>query len=336
LTDDVIYSYLHIVRIVPLFAVFVIIFCRAPAVQAQVIKGYSFSLCPQFGLFYGHVEEIVYPSDTRADLLSLLLWDMKPVYYYGFLMELSPVKPMEKRGFYSGLSVKFGIPGPSGVMEDRDWESKVTTELTGFSSHDNITKEIFLLDFSTGFSFPFFNALLIKTFVNISYMDFRFSGENGHGTYAREISLDSGIYYPINDAPDERQFSGKVISYKQEWLYFAPGVSVGYGYKELFLAEISFMITPLVLCFDLDEHIKRTRQYKDNMIGGIMLEPGFRCSLNMSKWLGISCDISWRYISGTRGLTYIKPIGSGKYKQVGEAGSGMSTLATSLSLKVKL
>jgi len=323
-------------RIVPLFTVFVIIFCRAPVVQAQVIRDYSFSLSPQFGFFYGQVEEIVYPSDinTKADLLSLLLWDLKPVFYYGFLMDFSPVKPMEKWGLFSGLSVKFGIPGPSGVMEDRDWQSVVNTELTNFSSHDNSARESFLLDFSTGVSFPFYNALLVKTFVNISYMNFRFYGENGYGTYARRLG--DGIYAPINDDPIKRQFSGRVINYRQKWLYFAPGVSVGYGYKDFFLAEISFMISPLVLCFDLDEHIERNLQFKDNMIGGIMLEPGFRFSMNLSKWLGISCDISWRHISGTRGPIYIRPIGFGKYKQEGEAGAGMSMLNTSLSLKVKL
>jgi len=165
-------------------------------------------------------------------------------------------------------------------------------------------------------------------------MNFRFSGENGYGIYAKNIDTDN--YVPINNAT-KVPFSGKVINYRQEWLYFAPGVSVGYGYKNFFLAEISFMISPLVLCFDLDEHIERKIQYKDNMFGGIMLEPGFRCSLNLNKWLGIYCDISWRYISGTRGLTYWRrPIGFGNYKQEGEAGAGMSMFNTALSLKVKL
>jgi len=324
-------------RIVPFFAVFVIIFCCAPVVQAQINKDYSFSLCPQFGFFYGHAEEIVYPTDTKGDLLSLLLWDMKPVFYYGFLMDFSPVKPMERWSFFSGLSMKYGIPGPSGVMEDRDWMSKENAELTHFSSHDNITKEIFLLDFSVGVSFPFFNALLVKTFVNISYMNFRFYGENGYKIYAR--SLGDGKYAPINDDPEEESFSGwgKVISYSQKWFYAAPGVSVGYGYKEYFLAEISFMISPLVSCADLDEHILKDWQFRDNMKGGIMIEPGFRFSFTASKWFGISCEISWRYISGTRGPTYVRrQIGIGKYTQEGEAGAGQSMLNTALLLKVRL
>jgi len=324
-------------RIVTVFAVFVIIFCRAPAVHAQVNKDYAFSLSPQSGFLYGHVEEIVYPPpEMKADLLSLLLWDMKPVFYFGLLMDFSPVRPMERKGFFSGLSIKSGIPGPSGRMEDRDWMSKKNAGLTHFSSHDNITKEVFLLDFSAGFSFPFFNFMLVKTFVNISYMNFRFYGENGYGIYARETPPYSGIYASIDDEPKKTSFNGKVISYSQEWFYAAPGVSLGFGYKEYFLAEISFIITPLVLCAGLDEHKGRNIQFRDKMTGGVMLEPGFRFSVFAAKWLNISCDISWRFISGTSGPSYYRPIGIGDYKQEGEAGAGLSMLNTALLLKVKL
>jgi len=330
-------------RILSFFTVFVIILFFAPVVQAQVITDYSFSLCPQFGLVYGHVEEIVYPTNTKAELLSLLLWDVKPVFYYGLLMDFSPVKPMERWRFFSGLSMKFGIPGPSGVMEDRDWQSAENTELTNFSSHDNITKELFFLDFSAGVSFPFFNLLIVKTFVTISYMNFRFNGENGYGTYARHLGNDK--YAPIDDAPTEISFNGlgTVISYSQEWFYAAPGVSVGIGYKEYFLAEISFMASPLVLCAGLDEHKERKIQFRDRMTGGILLEPGFRFSVAASKWLGISWEISWRYIHGTRGASYQReafssePIGTGiDMLSANEAGSGMSVLNSALLLKVKL
>ena len=329
-------------RIVSFFAGLVIIFFCARPVQAQINKDYAFSLCPQFGLFYGHVEEMVYPTDTKADLLSLLLWDIKPVFYYGFLMDFSPVRPMEKNGFFLDLSMKYGVPGPSGVMEDRDWLSKQNTELTNFSSHDNITKEIFQLDFSAGFSFPFSRTLLVKTFVNISYMNFRFYGENGYGIYARETPPYSGIYAPIDDDPAKITYNGlgKLISYRQEWFCAAPGFSIGYGYKDLFLAEISYMITPLVLCTDFDEHYYNYiggTQYGDNMKGGIMIEPGFKFSLNVNRRLGVSFEISWRYISGTRGPSYYRrPIGFGSYIQSGEAGAGMSMLNTALLLKVKL
>jgi len=317
--------------------VFVIILFRALPVSAQENGNYSFFIYPQFGVFYGQVSEIVYPpADMKADLLSLLSWDMKPVPYFGIMIEFSPARPMERWRFFFDLSLKFGIPCPSGNMEDRDWMSKENTKLTHFSTHDNVTKEIFILDFSSGVSFPIRNILLIKTFVNISLMSFCFNGENGSLTYARQQG--DGIYNSIDDDPIERSLSGmgKVISYSQKWFYAAPGVSLGMGYKELLFAEISFIITPLVLCTDMDEHILTNTQYKDKMKGGIMLEPGFRFSLNLKKWLGISCEISWRYISRTRGPSYNRSIGSGIYVREGEAGAGLSMLNTALMLKVRL
>jgi len=324
-------------RIVTVFTVFVFILCAFP-VSAQINKNYSFSVGPQFGAFYGHAEEIVYPPPgAKAPLYSLLLWEMKPVFYSGLLMDFSPVRPMERWRFFSGLSMKFGIPGPSGVMEDKDWMSKENADLTHYSRHDNITKEIFLFDFSAGVSFPFFNALLVKTFVNISFMNFKFNGENGYITYARDLG--DGKYAPIDDNPKEESFSGrgKVIGYRQQWFFAAPGVSVGYGYRNYFLAEIYFMVSPLVFCTGLDEHIERNIQFKDNLSGGCLLEPGFKFSFSAGKWIGISCNISWRYINGTRGPSYNRtPIGSGKYIQEGEAGSGLSILNASLLLKVKL
>jgi len=330
-------------RMVSFFSVLVIIVLCVRPVQAQINKDYSFSLCPQFGLVSGYIEEIVYPTNTKAELLSQLLWEMKPVYYYGFLMDFSPVRQMEKWGFFSGLSMKFGIPGLSGVMEDRDWMSVENTGLTHFSTHDNITKELFLLDFSTGVSFPFFNTLIVKTFVNISYMLFRFSGENGYKIYARLVDrYVPGKYYPINDAPDEELLSGKMISYRQEWFHAAPGVSLGFSYKKYFLTEISFMASPLVFCVGLDEHKERKIQFRDFMRGGLMLEPGFRFSFAATRMLGISWEISWRYINGTKGDSYSReafsePIGSGiDILSANKAGAGLSVLNTALLFKVRL
>lgn len=323
-------------RIVTLFTVFVIILFRVLPVSAQENKDYSLSISPQLGVFYGHVEEIVCPPpEIKADMLSQLLWDLKPVFYYGFLMELSPVRPMEKWRFFFDLSFKFSIPGRSGVMEDRDWESVENTGLTKFSSHDNIAKQLILIDFSAGVSFPLRNILLFKTFIHISYMNLNFTGENGHLTYAKQLG--DGIYAPIDNDPIVYSLNGKVINYSQAWFYAAPGISLGYGYKDYFRVEISFTISPLILCTDFDEHILTNTQYMDKMKGGIMLEPGLLFSLNLSKRLGISCDVSWRYISRTKGLTYIRhPIDAGDYTQEGKAGAGLSIFNTALLLKVKL
>ena len=311
-------------RNITAFTVLVIILCSIQPVQAQESQAYAFSLSPQFGLVSGKAEEIVYPVNTRTRMLSQLLWDMKPVFYYGLLLDFSQINPRDKWGFFSNFSLKQGIPRISGYMEDRDWISEGNRDLTHFSKHDNHTRELFLLDFSAGLSIPFRRVLLLKTFINVSFMRFSFFGTDGYGNY-------------ILRDPPHVDFSGKVISYTQDWLIAAPGVSLGYFFFSNFSAELSFMASPLILCVDLDEHKTTNTQYRDYMRGGILFEPGFRLSYTISKWFAVSWDFSWRYISRTNGDTYVrKPIGKGTYEQEGRAGAGLSIINTSLSLKVRL
>jgi outer membrane protease len=241
---------------------------------------------------------------------------------------------MEKRGFFFNLSLKFGIPGASGYMENRDWLSKENTDLTHYSKHDNNTRELFFLDVSSGLTFPLKQAFLLKTYINFSFMRFSFYSMDGYGIYA--LHNGNGIYESIDDTSANRQqFKGKVISYTQEWLYAAPGVSLGYYYKH-FLAEISFQISPLVFCTGLDEHKTTNVQYRDYMMGGIFLEPGVRFTAAVSKWFDLSWEFSWRYISGTTGYTHRRsPIGSGVDIKEGEAGAGLSIINSGLLLKIR-
>jgi len=332
--------FLHTKGNITVFAALVIIFCATQPIQAQ--ESYAVSFSPLFGMVHGHAEELVYPGENhKAPLLSELLWDMKPVFYYGFSLDLSQVDPRERWGFFADFSLKHGIPGMSGSMEDRDWRSVVNANLTDYSKHDNHSREMFLLDVRGGLSFPFRRLMLLKAYVNVSFMRFRFIGMDGYGIYALESGGEgSGIFDSIIDnSHREEDYSGeKVISYTQEWLTFAPGVSFGYFFHRNFFAELSFLASPLVLCVDLDEHKPpENTQYQDLMQGGILIEPGLRLSYAASKWLEISWEFSWRHISGTKGVTYSrKPIGTGTWVQAGQAGAGLSIINTALVFKLRM
>ena len=320
------------------FAVLVIILCAARPVQAQENQSYAVSLSPLFGMVHGHAEELVYPGEeTKAPLLSQLLWNMKPVLYYGFSLDLSQINQRERWGYFVNFSMKYGIPGISGIHENRDWQSVQNASLTDFSRHDNHTMEMFLLNARAGLSFPLRRVMLLKVFADVSFMCFSFAGMDGYGIYARKIS--EGYYHPFDDNPVREDFSGKkVISYTQEWLTFSPGVSFGYFFHRNFLAELAFLASPLVLCSDLDEHKRPVdKQFRGYMRGGLLIEPGMKLSFAAAKWLDISCELSWRHISGTKGPAYMKsPIGMGTWGPGGEAGVGLSIVNTSLALKIKL
>lgn len=308
------------------------------AVGKKKSGSYAISLSPRFGLLYGQAEEIVYPTTTKGEMLSQLLWDMKPLFYYGLLMELSPVRPMERWGFFSVLSMKAGMPAVTGVMEDRDWDSVQNDALTHFSSHDNETREMYWIDFSAGLSFPLRPLFVLKAFAGVSYMRFAFSGEDGNGVYAREQgSQGSQIYHPITDAPTTYNFNGKVINYTQDWFIVSPGVSFSYYFLSVFSAALSFQISPLIFCNDMDEHLTRNLQYRDYTRGGLFFEPSFNFSFTANKWLGVLFELSYRSIAGSQGVIYLRSYGEGNYLPAASmAGTGLSIWDASLMLKVRL
>jgi len=334
-------------RNITVFTVLVIMFNCAQIAAAQEEqteekqpRSYTFSTWTSFGLFYGQAEEIVYPSPNhKAELLSELLWDMKPVFYYGFSLDFSRVRPWEKWGFFATLSLKNGIPGKSGEMEDKDWDSIENNALTHYSVHDNVTNTLFFFDVSAGFSFPFNQFLILKTFVTMSYMRFSFTGQYGHGTYARQIGGNgSGIYASMDDNPTYVSFSNweKVINYSQNWLSVAPGIAAGFYYSR-FYYEWSLSVSPLVSCTGVDEHITTSAQYKDYMRGGLFVEHGSHFSFIASRRLEFSLDFSWRYTGGARGETWMSsPIGTATSTQEGKAGAGLSLSNFGLCMKIRL
>jgi outer membrane protease len=308
------------------------------AVPANKESGsWAITIAPRFGMLYGQAEEIVYPTITKGEKLSQLLWDMKPLFYYGLLLELSPEKPLKRWGFFSLLSLKTGIPGITGVMEDRDWDSVQNDALTHYSIHDNETREMLWVDFSAGLSFPLPPFIVLKAFAGVSYKRFAFSGWDGSGTYAREVSLDSQTYYPITDSPMKWDFDGKVINYAQDWLIVTPGVSITCYFLSDFSLELAFQISPLIWCSDLDEHLTRKLQYRDYTRDGLFLEPSGTLSFAATRRLTLSFEFSYTGISGSKGQIYLRSYGEGNYLPAASmAGTGLSIMDMGLMLKIRL
>ncbi|MDR2719018.1 MAG: omptin family outer membrane protease [Treponema sp.] len=270
----------------------------------EQITKYSFSFGTGFGIIWGQAFEYVYPvpGETKGELLSELIWDMKPVCYASFSADFGLTDLLSGPGFFSSLSLKAGIPAYSGVMEDRDWQSIVNSNLTNFSSHENETNEHVRVDLTAGVSFPM-NFLYIKPFISGSWMHFIFTGSNGYSQYAKETPKDSGIYEPIEDAPVISLGYGKLITYQQDWLILAAGCSIGTNILYPVHFELSFKLSPHTYCEATDRHIRRGRIFKDLTSFGLFLEPGCSISLDVKK-IKFSLDASYRYISRTKGESY--------------------------------
>jgi len=297
-------------------------------------RNYGFSFGTQFGFVHGQSLELVYPTDTKGELLSELRWDMKPVFYYGAEISFGLSDIMSRVGFFSSVSYKIGVSADSGVMEDRDWWSTENDSLTVFSSHTNKTGEFYKLDAVIGVSFPVKSYFYIMPFISGSWMRFSFAGRDGYGKRARDKPSSSAAYYPINDNPHEYTFSGEVIRYKQDWFLIAAGFSIGTKLLSPFYFDISFQISPLTYCTAVDEHLTSNDTYLDNTVMGLFLEPRGSFSFTMER-IEFSLEFAYRYIGRTRGESYRKT-NNGNYIPNGEAGAGLSFMDTRLLVKLRI
>jgi len=301
--------------------------------QEQPSRRYELSIGPQFGFTHGQVLELVYPEYTPSPLLSELRWDVKPMVFYGANINFGRIDPMKALGFFASFSIKAGVPGDTGIMEDRDWMSMENTSLTHFSSHTNKTNKFYSLDAEAGISIPVLSLFYTKPFISASMMHFSFTGRDGYVKYARQKQDNPAAYYPIDDRPDTYTLSGDCINYTQDWLLFAFGFKLGRQLPANFSFDLSFQISPISFCVGIDEHIARKIIFHDVTRWGLFLEPGARLSYTLER-LEFSFDFAWRKIFNTRGETYISYNKENYALTGGEGGAAMSILNSSFLVMV--
>ena len=299
-------------------------------------RNYCFSFGMQYGFVHGQALEFVYPvrGDTKGELLSELKWDMKPVFYYGAQIDFNRRNLMSGPGFFSSVSFKAGVPGDSGIMEDRDWLSKENGNLTHFSSHTNETTEFFWLDAAFGASFPVKSYLYIIPYLNGSWMHFGFTARDAKIKYARIKTENPVTYYPIDDNPTEKSYKGDDIKYIQDWLFIAVGFSIGTKILSPFSFDLSFQISPFTYCAAKDEHLAREDTFMDYTGWGLFLEPRGSFSFSLEQ-IDFSLEFTYRYIGRTRGESYTKHSG-GNLSPSGEAGAGLSLTDTRFIVRVRI
>jgi outer membrane protease len=282
---------------------------------------YTLSSSASFGFLYGQSEEQVY-KDAET-LLSQLLWDMKPLFYYGSVLELSPLKPIQRGGAFAALSFRFGFPGKTGVMEDRDWQG-AGDELTDFSAHDNYTRGAMLVDASIGVSMPIASLLVIKGYFAYSYMFFAWYGQDGYGDYS------SG----------HQVFSGAVINFSQMWHIVSVGIAVSYPFLDIFSVSAALQLGTVASYSAQDDHLTTKIQYTDTASGGLLLEPRFEFTWSPLNKLSVALSVGYRHVSPLKGTSVSIWQGSSSTdastpQDAGVIGSAYSVLDAGLSIKVR-
>jgi hypothetical protein len=325
------------------FALLVILFslCFSSALWGD--NPYSFSFSTSFGILYGHSEEIVYKYSGKDDYLSELLWDLKPLFYTGFALDLAKTNPWVSWGFLAGLSIKYGLPLKTGVMEDRDWMDDDQDYLTHYSRHDSYSQGALLTDLSLGLSFPLSDTLLLKAQLKLSHMYFSWLAQDGYLQYAEYPAVGKTDYQPWTSGVPKDPASGPGIVYSQSWLILAPLVGVDIKLSPRFFLDFYAAATPLVFCFDRDDHLyfggPSGKRFQDYLFWGFSLDTGAGFAFVPVEKLEFRLDFGVRYIDGSRGDVYIKSTGvtsSDFYLSAHDgAGAGLLFLDAGFSMKIR-
>ncbi|MDR2071689.1 MAG: omptin family outer membrane protease, partial [Treponema sp.] len=269
---------------------------------------------------------------------SELLWDMKPLLYYGAALSVKLQIPSWPVGFYAAPSAKIGIAGRSGFIEDRDWLDSTDNYLTNYSIHDNYMENAWFFDGDIGISLPLrpgrtFNPV-ISAFGRFSYMEMRWISRDGYTQYGDNSSL-MPPYVPWDDSFPKIKFSGEGIQYSQFWILVAPGIAANFPLSSFFTLNCAFTITPIIWAAAEDLHLSKNWEFKDYPQGGLAFEPQIQALFFPNRRCSLSLQVSWRYISGAIGDSWKKPItGSTLYIKTGTAGAGFHALNTGISFKV--
>jgi outer membrane protease len=295
---------------------------------------YGLTLAASTGFLYGYGEEIVYKYAGKETYLSQLLWNMKPLFYYGAALDFSRIRPLEKPGFFGSLSLKFGFPSKTGGMEDRDWMT-MNDELTNYSLSDNYTNGAFLLDLFLGASLPLGDFALIKLQWSFSLMSFQWAGRDGYYQYSSSKNV------PLDDSVGITPYYGVLILYAQNWLITSPGLAVQLPLSRHFRAELLFQISPFIFCNARDDHILRNLEFLDYVSGGLYLEPGGKFAFSFRERFELSLYGSYRYIRGGHGESYERSTGTGTglgqyLKSEQDAGAAWYAFDSGLTFKVRL
>jgi outer membrane protease len=306
----------------------------------NTLLSYTLSLNAQFGLLWGQAEEQVYDNNSDDRLISQLLWDLKSLWYAGTELEFSQKNPLAGPGVFGVLSVKFGVPGNSGAMEDRDWLA-AGGALTNYSLHNNLNNGTMFLDLLMGFSVPLRQFMVFRLLLGPSYLHLSWSAYDGYYRYGKKVGT---TYMPLADSDPRVSVSGAAVSYSQDWLLLLFNLSALLFPDRLFSGTLFCSAGPMLRFVGRDDHHMRDSgyygQFVDEISGGYALEPGGEFRFSPTKNVSLALHFSWRRIvAASHGNSFARYTGSSAWDWdfLGNiSGGGFQTMDLGIGLKVCL
>ena len=326
------------------FFFYLLIFSAVFAETKKEEKDYlSFRITPEIGILNGSVKEFVFDTacQNKNHKESELDWDVKNIIQFGISGDFDILDYV-----YAGVNFCIAAPGSSGYMQDYDWLNSVGTtvgypkwenddpyELTNYSKHDNRLEKCLSISAGIGGNIFLPKDFKITPFAAYSYDYIGFSGSDGFSSYK-------------SDNFSEQQFSGKVISYRQESNAILLGIKVQTTCVPKTFMSAEFCFSPaLTFTNAMDYHLRNGdalapfgKAYWDKLENIWQLRAGTRAQFifNQNHSAGLSAKI--QYIPLQKGKNYSKPLAKnevpekGKWIENAEISGGVQRLLWSVSL----
>lgn len=250
----------------------------------------SVSVSLGMGILYGQAQELVYAYSTGDELLSKLVWPLKPLVIssYGLRFEsgIGESRPYLELGFLNGLYMR------TGTIENFDWLGQPGV-LTNYSAHDSYTERSFAADAQFGLANAIAESLSFASAIGVEYGSFLWTARDGY------------LEYPPGSEPVQAWGTG--ISYEQTWLSLYLYLGVRYE-SSRWGSSLGVRVSPLSWTRGVDNHFMKALEFVDTMSGSFGAEPLGEVSFVVSGSTVLTLSGSLKYQSPARGDTRIRAI----------------------------
>lgn len=261
---------------------------------------FSFRITPRVELVNGVINEYVFDASCKNvdNKESQLDWDVRNIPVFGINADFNLLKYIN-----IGIDTSVGTPKKSGNMQDYDWlnfifwKNEPHTELTNYSIHDNFLLEYKTFSASAGPNIKLPADITLTPKLSYYYEFISFDGKDGYCTYK-------------SNNWEKEDFSGKVISYKQETnaLLFGLSVTVETLPKAYFYAD---MFIPIIYLLNaVDYHYNRGLLFWDNCSQIFQLQTHTTAQYKFNKYHSVGLSTSLQYIPLSHGDTRSRLIDS--------------------------
>jgi outer membrane protease len=283
----------------------------------------------------GTAYEYVFHDNLK---LSELDWPLMPAF-----QATCDVEARWNGGLRVNLDLSAGLPVYTGLLTDRDFLNvpiNGDTGLTKLSVHEAYLDYLFRAGLSASWASRRENRQAFVGTVGVRYLTWQWAGWNGYRQYAT-FNTAEGVWNDwTEDIAKLYAYSGKVITYRQQFLIPYLSYALELGADDGFRLIPSITVSPYLWGVGADNHITSNVTYYDIVSGGYLLEPALQAIFPIGPKLELIACAQWTYIGLMRGDTYTQTSGSDTAYLADElssgAGGGAAVNAGSLQFGVNI